>query len=70
MFVCICKGVREKQIRREVQRGATTFEELQMSLDVGICCGQCEETAKALIDETLDQERALDAMTHCQYQQA
>ncbi|MAT51732.1 MAG: (2Fe-2S)-binding protein [Porticoccaceae bacterium] len=52
MYVCVCRGVTEKQIRREVQNGAATYDEIQARLDVGICCGTCRDTAEALIAET------------------
>ena len=53
MYVCLCKGVTEKQIRREILAGATDFDELQNRLEVGLCCGQCKESTAEIIDETL-----------------
>jgi bacterioferritin-associated ferredoxin len=53
MYVCICKGVKECQIRDELRHGATSYEALQESLGVGECCGQCKETTLEIMEESL-----------------
>lgn len=53
MYVCLCKGVTEKEIRREVESGADTFDDVQLRLDVALCCGQCRESAEEIIREAL-----------------
>ncbi len=53
MYVCLCKGVTENRIRREVLAGATTYEEIQLRLEVGLCCGQCRESTQEVIQDTL-----------------
>ena len=70
MYVCICQGVKEKQIRGEVRRGAATFEEIQLALDVGICCGKCQDTAEAVINETLQEQHALERFMNPLFQEA
>ena len=51
MYVCICYGITERQIRRVVDQGACSLGEVQMQLPVGGCCGRCEDSARALIRE-------------------
>jgi bacterioferritin-associated ferredoxin len=53
MYICLCKGVTEKLIRREVLAGAVSYEDIQDRLEVGLCCGQCKESTLELIEETL-----------------
>ena len=60
MYVCVCNGITEKQIRREVMNGAATYDEIQARLDVGLCCGTCKETALSVIDETIQQNLSRD----------
>jgi bacterioferritin-associated ferredoxin len=60
MYVCVCLGVTDRQIRREVDQGARSLSEVQMQLPVGGCCGRCVDTAEALIQDHLHPKRA-----HC-----
>lgn len=53
MYVCLCRGVTQKQIRREVLAGAVTYDEIQERLEVGLCCGTCSDSAREVIAETL-----------------
>jgi bacterioferritin-associated ferredoxin len=55
MYVCICHGITDRQIRRAVDQGASTLGEVQMKLPVGGCCGRCEGTARELIREHSEQ---------------
>ncbi len=57
MYICLCKGVTEKQIRREVANGAETFDDIQLKLDVALCCGQCKESTQDVIREALTGEQ-------------
>ncbi len=51
MYVCICHGLSETDIRAAVARGVRTFEELSALTGCGTCCGCCRETARALLAE-------------------
>ena len=53
MYICLCNGVTDKQIRRAVQQGAHSFDAIQGQLEVGLCCGQCRDSTEQLIEETL-----------------
>jgi bacterioferritin-associated ferredoxin len=49
MYVCICHGITDRQIRRAVEQGARTLGDVQMKLPVGGCCGRCEDCAREVI---------------------
>jgi len=51
MYVCICHGITDRQIRETLDRGAASLTEVQMQVPVGGCCGRCLPTAQEVIDE-------------------
>jgi len=53
MFVCICKGITEQNIRDAVDNGSESFKHLKQQLAVGSQCGSCVSDAKKLINEQL-----------------
>ncbi|MFI4867317.1 MAG: (2Fe-2S)-binding protein [Steroidobacterales bacterium] len=53
MYVCVCHGITERQIRRAVEQGASTLGDVQMKLPVGGCCGRCENCAREVIRDCL-----------------
>ena len=51
MYVCICNGVTDHEIRAVAAAGCTTLAELTMRTGCGATCGSCLEQAQALLDE-------------------
>ncbi len=51
MYVCMCHGVTDTQIREAVGDGALTMRELRQELGVASNCGRCAPFAKQLLDE-------------------
>ena len=45
MYVCLCRGITDNQIRKAVQAGKTEFKQLKQSLEVGTQCGKCVRIA-------------------------
>ncbi|WP_119394059.1 (2Fe-2S)-binding protein [Salinibius halmophilus] len=41
MYVCICHGVNDKQIKQAVSQGAQSMRDLAKTLCVGTKCGKC-----------------------------
>lgn len=43
MFVCICKGIREEDVRQLGERGVVEAADLRdaLELDSAACCGRC-----------------------------
>ena len=53
MYVCICKAVTDKQIRRSVGDGVASYNELQSRLAVGTDCGKCCDEAQAVLENAI-----------------
>lgn len=51
MYVCICNGVTDKQIRRAIADGVQSLEELHDELGVASQCGSCSDHAMSIIHE-------------------
>jgi bacterioferritin-associated ferredoxin len=49
MYVCVCHGITDRQIRRAVEQGARTLGDVQMKLPIGACCGRCQDCAREVI---------------------
>ena len=45
MYVCICNGVTESQIREAAANGVRNVAELTMRTGCGASCGSCLDTA-------------------------
>jgi bacterioferritin-associated ferredoxin len=50
MYICICNGITERQVRRAIRDGATTMRELRDELPIANCCGRCAPAARELLD--------------------
>ena len=53
MYVCVCHAVTDREIREEVERGASSLFDVQCRLPVGSCCGRCEDAARQVISEQI-----------------
>ena len=54
MYVCLCRGITDTQIRKAVQAGKTEFKQLKQSLEVGTQCGKCVRMAMEIIAAEVD----------------
>ncbi len=61
MYVCVCKGITDHQIKDAVYAGATTVGKLRKALGVASQCGKCTCLTRELIDETLQNNQYADA---------
>lgn len=52
MYICVCNGVNERDIRCAVDAGARTLGDLQRELGVASGCGQCAGEAQCLLGES------------------
>ncbi len=55
MYVCICNGVTERQVREAAQAGCGSMPELTMRTGVGANCGSCLPLAEAIMSEVRQQ---------------
>ena len=51
MYICICNGVTDRQIREAAEAGCASLAELTMRTGAGANCGSCLGAADALLDE-------------------
>ena len=51
MYVCICNGITDHQIREAAEAGCASLTELTMRTVVGANCGSCLPSAEAILDE-------------------
>ena len=51
LYVCICNGYRESELREVAREGAATAEEAYLSLGEGPCCGRCLPLAQDIVEE-------------------
>ncbi|AXK72696.1 bacterioferritin [Lysobacter sp. TY2-98] len=55
MYVCICNGVTDRDIRQAAESGCRGMTELTMRTGAGASCGSCIEMATSILDETAAQ---------------
>lgn len=53
MYVCICKGITDHQIRAAINEGATSMGQLRRELGVATQCGKCRCLTKEILQDTL-----------------
>ena len=53
MYVCICHGITENQIRNAISDGVRSLPELRADLGVASCCGKCADCAQQVLHEVL-----------------
>ncbi len=51
MYVCICNGVTDRQIREATEAGCGSVSELTMRTGLGSTCGSCLPLAEAIMAE-------------------
>ena len=57
MYVCICKGITDKDIQSLVrEQGVGSLRELKQHLPLGSQCGTCTKVAQNIIDDTIMDE--------------
>ena len=51
MYVCLCNGVTDREIREVAAAGCRTLPELTMRTGCGASCGSCLSIAQGILDE-------------------
>ena len=65
MYVCICNGVTERQVREAADAGCASVSELTMRTGLGATCGSCIATAEVLLQEARERrELPLPVLAH------
>ena len=55
MYVCLCRAVKEVEVRQAVAAGVDDVDQLADALGVGTGCGCCREFAQSLIEECAEE---------------
>lgn len=50
-MVCLCYGLNERRIRKEIDAGARSVAEITASCSAGGCCESCHPTIEHLLEE-------------------
>lgn len=58
MYVCLCQGVTDSQIKEAIYEGCCSYREVRETLSVGTQCGKCACFAKQIVRETLGELQA------------
>ena len=53
MYVCLCKGITDTQIRAAIQEGANSFTKVRNTLGVASQCGKCGILTREILRETV-----------------
>ncbi|KIH82189.1 bacterioferritin-associated ferredoxin [Pseudomonas batumici] len=53
MYVCLCTGVTDGQIREAIYDGCCSYREVRQATGVASQCGKCACLAKQVVRETL-----------------
>ncbi|MBE0486519.1 bacterioferritin-associated ferredoxin [Marinobacter sp.] len=51
MYVCLCAGVTDREIRKAADNGINSMRQLGEELGVGRQCGRCACTAREILKE-------------------
>ena len=50
MYVCLCNGVTESDVREAIDEGASTLEEVAYCTGAGTRCGTCRNAVSSMLD--------------------
>lgn len=53
-FVCVCAGVTDRDIRKEIAAGILTLDALSEKTKAGLGCGRCRETLEDMLSNVSD----------------
>jgi bacterioferritin-associated ferredoxin len=59
MYVCICNGVTESDVRQAAEAGCRSLPELTMRTGCGATCGTCLDTAAGILDAHAPERRSI-----------
>ena len=50
MYICICNEINDNLLNEAISNGLKTFEEMKAFLKLSSACGRCEDFARELIN--------------------
>jgi bacterioferritin-associated ferredoxin len=64
MIVCICRGVSDRRIRHEIEKGASSIDDLRRC-GIGDQCGSCHSVLQLLLSEAAAAVPCANAVCAC-----
>ena len=64
VYVCLCNGVTDHEIREVAAAGCTTLAELTMRTGCGATCGSCLDEAQRILDQVHAVTLDLPVLSH------
>ncbi|TLX55927.1 (2Fe-2S)-binding protein [Stutzerimonas nosocomialis] len=61
MYVCLCQGVTDRQIREAIYEGCCSYKEVRAATGVASQCGKCACVAKEVVRSTLSATQTANA---------
>jgi bacterioferritin-associated ferredoxin len=55
MYVCLCRGITDQDIKNAIADGAQSYRDVRDLLDLGTCCGRCAPEARSIISDEVSQ---------------
>ena len=62
MYICLCKGITDNQIREAVKKGATRFGQVRQELGFASQCGKCGIHAREVFDQSRERNIGSDQL--------
>lgn len=56
MFVCLCQGITDAQIRQAVRQGHGSFSQIKRELKIAAQCGRCREMVQSIINQEIEDQ--------------
>ncbi|MGQ7246156.1 (2Fe-2S)-binding protein [Halomonas sp. V046] len=60
MYVCLCKGVSDRQIRQSVDDGARSWRQIQNETGCATQCGKCACVGKQIMRDAVREAMVAD----------
>jgi bacterioferritin-associated ferredoxin len=51
MYVCLCNGITDREIRETIAEGATSVEEVMYMTGAATRCGSCLSTIASMVEQ-------------------
>ncbi|MEQ1530491.1 MAG: (2Fe-2S)-binding protein [Methylococcales bacterium] len=56
MYICVCKAVTDKQVKRAIEEGCCSRRQINQCLGIGGVCGKCNRDVSRLLDENQSEQ--------------
>jgi len=53
MYVCLCRGITERQVQKAINDGCSDYADVRKKLQIGTQCGKCAYFVKQIVKEEL-----------------